>query len=54
MFPEYQGRLLVDAAIAAFNGTPLPAHIEAPSTPITKDNLAQFYTKRRRQLHAEL
>ena len=25
MFPEYQGRLLIDAAIAAFNGTALPA-----------------------------
>jgi ribose transport system substrate-binding protein len=45
MFPEYQGRLLIDAAIAAFNGAKLPAHIVAPSTPITKDNLAQFYTK---------
>ena len=45
MFPEYQGRLLIDAAIAAFNGQPLPAHIVAPSTPITLDNLAEFYTK---------
>ena len=32
MFPEYQGRLLIDAAIAAFNGAKLPAHIVAPST----------------------
>jgi ribose transport system substrate-binding protein len=45
MFPEYQGRLLIDAAIAAFNGAKLPAHIVAPSLPITKDNLAQYYTK---------
>ena len=45
MFPEYQGRLLIDAAIAAYNGQPLPAHIVAPSTPVTKDNLAEFYTK---------
>jgi ribose transport system substrate-binding protein len=45
MFPEYQGRLLVDAAIAAFNGVKLPAHIVSPSTPITADNLAQFYSK---------
>ena len=45
MFPEYQGRLLIDAAIAAFNGAKLPAHIVAPSTPMTKDNLAQYYTK---------
>ena len=45
MFPEYQGRLLIDAAIAAFNGAKLPAHIVAPSPPITKDNLAEYYTK---------
>ncbi|MCO5220941.1 MAG: sugar ABC transporter substrate-binding protein [Thermomicrobiales bacterium] len=44
MFPEYQGRLLIDAGIAALNGTELPAHTIAPSTPITADNLADFYT----------
>jgi len=44
MFPEYQGRLLIDAGIAAFNGVELPAHLIAPSTPITADNLADFYT----------
>jgi len=45
MFPEYQGRLLIDAAIAAYSGAKLPAHIVAPSTPVTKDNLAEYYTK---------
>jgi len=45
MFPEYQGRLLIDAAIAAYSGAKLPAHIVAPSLPVTKDNLAEFYTK---------
>jgi ribose transport system substrate-binding protein len=44
MFPEYQGRLLIDAGVAAFNGTELPAHLIAPSTPITADNLADYYT----------
>lgn len=45
MFPEYQGRLLIDAGIAAFNGVDLPAHLIAPSTPVTADNLAEYYTK---------
>ena len=44
MFPEYQGRLLIDAGIAAFNGVDLPPHLIAPSTPITADNLADYYT----------
>ncbi len=45
MFPEYQGRLLIDAGIVAFNGVSLPKHLIAPSTPVTAANLAQYYTK---------
>jgi ribose transport system substrate-binding protein len=45
MFPEYQGRLLIDAGVAAFNGVELPAHMIAPSTPVTADNLPDYYTK---------
>jgi ABC-type sugar transport system substrate-binding protein len=45
MFPEYQGRLLIDAGVAAFNGTELAPHTIAPSTPMTADNLADYYTK---------
>jgi len=45
MFPEYQGRLIIDVAVAAFNGIPLPQHVVAPSTALTKDNLSNFYTK---------
>jgi ribose transport system substrate-binding protein len=45
MFPEYQGRLLIDAGVAAFNGVELPAHLIAPSTPVTADNLGDYYTK---------
>jgi ribose transport system substrate-binding protein len=44
MFPEYQGRLLIDAGVAAFNGVELPPHLIAPSTPVTADNLADYYT----------
>lgn len=44
MFPEYQGRLLIDAGIAALNGVELPPHLIAPSTPITADNLSEYYT----------
>ncbi len=45
MFPEYQGRLLVDAGVAALNKTALPKHIVAPTTAITADNMSQFYAK---------
>lgn len=45
MFPEYQGRLIIDAGVAAFNDVELPAHIVAPSAPVTADNLAQYYTQ---------
>ncbi|MCP4165057.1 MAG: hypothetical protein GY759_04075 [Chloroflexi bacterium] len=44
MFPEYQGRLLIDAAIAAYNGLELPAHVQAPSLPMTADLLPDYYT----------
>lgn len=44
MFPEYQGRLLIDAGVAALNGVALPGHIVAPTMPVTADNLAEFYT----------
>lgn len=45
MFPEYQGRLIIDAGIAAFNGVELPAHIVAPTAPVTADNLGDYYTQ---------
>ncbi|MEA2595837.1 MAG: ribose transport system substrate-binding protein [Thermomicrobiales bacterium] len=45
MFPEYQGRLIIDAGVAAFNGVELPAHLIAPSAPVTADNLADYYTR---------
>jgi ribose transport system substrate-binding protein len=45
MFPEYQGRLIIDAGVAAFNGIELPAHLIAPSTPVTAENLGDYYTK---------
>jgi ribose transport system substrate-binding protein len=45
MFPEYQGRLIIDAGIAAFNGVELPAHIVAPTAAVTADNLGDYYTQ---------
>jgi ribose transport system substrate-binding protein len=45
MFPEYQGRLLIDAAIAAYNGVELPEHVVAPSLPMTKELLPEYYSK---------
>jgi ABC-type sugar transport system substrate-binding protein len=45
MFPEYQGRLLIDAAIAAYNGVELPEHLVAPSLPMTAEILADYYTQ---------
>ncbi len=45
MFPEYQGRLIIDAGIAAFNGTKLPTHIVAPTIAVTADNLSEYYAK---------
>ena len=45
MFPEYQGQLLIDAGVASYNGVELPPHIVAPSTPVTAENLSEYYTQ---------
>lgn len=45
MFPEYQGRLIIDAGVAALNGVELPAHIVAPTAAVTAENLGDYYTK---------
>jgi ribose transport system substrate-binding protein len=45
MFPEYQGRLIIDAGVAAMNDVELPAHIVAPTAAVTADNLGDYYTK---------
>lgn len=45
MFPEYQGRLIIDAGVAALNDVELPAHIVAPTAAVTADNLGDYYTK---------
>ncbi|MCC6944384.1 MAG: sugar ABC transporter substrate-binding protein [Thermomicrobiales bacterium] len=43
-FPEYQGRLLIDAGVAAFNDVTLPDTLVAPSVPMTALNLKQYYS----------
>jgi ribose transport system substrate-binding protein len=45
VFPEYQGRLMIDAGVASFNGIPLPEQIVAPSIPLTIDNIHNYYTE---------
>ena len=45
MFPEYQGRLIIDAGVAALNGVELPAHIVAPTLAMTAENMGQYYTQ---------
>jgi len=45
MFPENQGKLLIDAAIMAFNGVELPKHVVAPTLAMTKELLPNYYTK---------
>ena len=37
--------LIIDAGVAAFNDIELPAHIVAPTTAVTADNLGDYYTK---------
>lgn len=43
MFPEIVGRVCTEAAIAAFNGQPLPPHLVTPHTILTPQTLNQFY-----------
>jgi ribose transport system substrate-binding protein len=45
MFPEYQGRLIIDAGVAALNGVELPPHIVAPTAAVTAENLGDYYTQ---------
>ncbi|MGE3798997.1 MAG: sugar ABC transporter substrate-binding protein [Thermomicrobiales bacterium] len=42
-FPEYQGRLLIDVGVAAFNGMALPSHFLAPSVPLSSGNVEKYY-----------
>jgi DeoR family fructose operon transcriptional repressor len=44
MFPEIVGRVCIEAAIAAFNGKPLPAHLVTPHAILTPQTLEQFYS----------
>ncbi len=45
MFPEYQGRLIIDAGVAAFNDVALPPHIVAPTAAVTAENLGDYYAQ---------
>ena len=45
MFPEYQARMLVHAAIYAYNRRPLPRHIVGPCVALTAADLAHYYTR---------
>ena len=44
MFPEYQGKLLINAAIIAFNGGELSEHTVAPTLGMSKELLPDYYT----------
>jgi DeoR/GlpR family transcriptional regulator of sugar metabolism/ABC-type sugar transport system substrate-binding protein len=45
MFPEIVGPVCVEAAIAAFNGRPLPARLITPYAILTAENLLDFYAE---------
>ncbi len=45
MFPEFEGRMLIDTAVVAFNHVPLPERIVVPKIPLTADNLGDYFTK---------
>ena len=45
MFPEIVGRVLIEAAIAAFLGEPLSAQVITPFAVITHETLTEFYAK---------
>jgi ABC-type sugar transport system substrate-binding protein len=45
MFNEFQGRMLIDAAITVYNKGQLPPHTIAPTLAMTKDLLSEYYTQ---------
>ncbi len=45
MFPEYQARMLIHAAIYAHNNSWLPRHLVGPSTVMTAETLRQYYVR---------
>jgi ribose transport system substrate-binding protein len=45
MFPEYQARMLVHAAIYAYNQRPLPLHLVGPCVALTAAELGTYYTR---------
>lgn len=45
MFPEMNGWLLINTAIAVYNGMDLPEHIVSPSAVVTIDNFSDYYTQ---------
>lgn len=45
MFPEIVGRVCLEAAIAAYNGKPLPTHLVTPHAILTPRTLEQFYSR---------
>jgi ABC-type sugar transport system substrate-binding protein len=55
MFPEYQARMLVHAAIYAYNRRQLPHHLVGPCTALTADELPRYYTRTAEgvQLHVD-
>lgn len=44
MFPEYQARMLLYAAVYAYNRRPLPRHLVAPCVALTAEGLPGYYT----------
>lgn len=44
MFPEYQARMLIHAAIFACNHLALPLHLVGPCVALTAETLPQYYT----------
>lgn len=45
MFPEIVGPACIEAAILAYNDQPLPAHLVTPHAVLTRNSLAQYYTR---------
>jgi ribose transport system substrate-binding protein len=45
MFPEYQARMLLYAAIYAYNHRSLPRHLVAPCVALTAEGLPDYYTR---------